>query len=453
MAALGLCVLVVLTALPAFAAELYEDSSTGQIFTKPGPGRTPVALPAEKVGGLYEDESGVVYAKPGSGRTPVAVAEAAPKGEEAQAADYSSQSFSEAVKHVISDEDATTFPKVKLGTLFYGEYFYDLDNQTNSSLADNKALGARNKFTLNRGYINLRAEVTPEIKVRVTPDITRINDANSKNNGDWTMRLKFGYLDFHNFLDAYPSLEVKMGQFETAWLDYEEGLWKYRVLDTMLIEKEGFMNSADLGVGVKGKIPGNYGDWQVDAINGEGYHADENNKYKTLQARLTLTPLPGSDYTKGLHLTGFYSTGKEDRFHARDRYIAFLGYTYLDDLFVGAEYDWTRGKDKFLSAEKTNKPSATGLNDIEGAGYSLLAWARMPFWKPVRILGRFDQFNHNEDASDTTVNRFIYGVSYDIGKNVMFVVDNERTQTDNVLRGKKYFDENLLKADVQWNFN
>ena len=441
---------LLLSAIPGWCADLYEDPATGQLYTKPAEGRVTVSIPADKAGGLYEDESGAVFSKPGAGRTPVSMAsQAAPQPQASPAeepvADYSTQAFAEAVKHVISDEESTTYPKVKVGSLFYGEYFYDFDKETPNP---DGSKGGRNKFTLNRGYINLRADMTPEIKARVTPDITRAS------NGDWELRLKYGYLEFHNFLDFYPSFDVKLGQYETAWLDYEEARWTYRVIEQMMIEKEGFFNSADLGVGLKGKLPQGYGDWQVDVINGEGYHQDEQNKFKTVQARLTLVPLPKSDLFKGLELTGFISNGRQNITNnvpvQRDRYIAYLGYTYHDDLYLAAEYDLTRGKDKFLAPP--------GMLNLKGQGFSTLAWYRMPFWKPIRILGRFDQFDHNTDdtTNQSTATRWIYGLSYDLGKSVMFVLNNERTLTGNNLRhgqGSKELDENLLKVDVQWKFN
>jgi hypothetical protein len=448
--------MLMLGAMPGFCEEgaatvLYQDKETGQLYTKPAEGRVPVdavkdlKMPESAMGGLYEDENGNVYTKPGAGRKPVMAAQApaTPQASEAsEGGDYSTQAFTDAVKHVISDEESTTYPKVKLGTLFYGEYFYDFDNK--NTTADNGHQDHRNKFTLNRGYINLRAEMTPEIKTRVTPDITRAS------NGDFSFRLKFGYVEFHDFLNFYPSFDVKLGQFETAWLDYEEGLWTYRIIDTMLIEKEGFFNSADLGVGFKGKIPAGYGDWQVDVINGEGYHADEANKYKTVQARLSIVPLPQVDLLKGLQLTGFASTGKADFGHKRDRYIGFVGYKYHDDLFLGAEYDITRGKDSFVTSAGTGL--AAGVQNVEGHGFSAMAWYRMPFLKPLRILGRFDKFDHNDDTADSTVHRWYYGVSYDLNKNVMFVLDNARTVTDKNLKAASYKNENLLKADVQWTF-
>jgi len=465
-AALGL--LIVLGAATGFCAELYEDPSTGQLYTRPGEGRTQVSMPTEKIGALYEDpDTGAVYTKPGGNRRPVAPA--APmassadekSSEEAGPAGYSTQAFSDAVKHVVSDEEAATFPKMKLGGEAYVGYSYDFDNESVNT--DNTH---RNKFSLNRGYINLKADLTPNVNARITPDITRLDGTTTvtgapgatvttANKGDFEFRLKYYYVAFHDFWDLYPSLKVKLGQFEGGWLDHEEGLWTYRIQGTMLVEREKFMDSANLGVDFQGKLPAGYGEWQANFVNGEGYHKDETSKYKSIQARLTINPLPGNDYTKGLELTGFYFGGKEDILHKRDRMIAFLGYKYKNALFVGGEYLWTRGKDSFVdpSLFATNP---AGVNNVKGGGFSLMGWYRLPFMEPVRLMCRYDNFDHDTDSPNNTVNRYIYGVSYDLNKYVTFLVDGERTVARDyktaTTRGggytSSYKDENFAKVDV-----
>ncbi|MGA2193572.1 MAG: hypothetical protein ABSG42_09395, partial [Nitrospirota bacterium] len=290
--------------------------------------------------------------------------------------------------------------------------------------------------------------------------------SSAPNAGDWELRLKYAYVDFHNFLGIYPSLGIRMGQLQTAWLDYEESLWEYRVIDKMMIEDEGFITSADLGVSTRGAIPGNFGTWQADVINGNGYHADVTNKYKAVDARLSITPLPFSPFTKGLSFTGWGYVGRSTRQTEMDRYVAFASYKYEDDFFVGGEYDWTLGSDSYVSSASV---PATQRN-IWGSGYSLMAWSRMPFLKPLRILGRYDKFNHDEDPIAATtvataalrnsensdiVTRYIYGVSYDVNKYVMFVLDNERTETkyssflNPVTGGKAVPNQNLVKVDLQ----
>ncbi|MGA2193613.1 MAG: hypothetical protein ABSG42_09600 [Nitrospirota bacterium] len=484
-------------ALPGYCETgtvLWQDQATGQLYTKPADGRVPVNpvkdlnLPPAAVNSLYEDQNGVVYMKPGEGRTPIAMAAPASPESSPAPSDYSSQAFYDAVKHVVGEQNANTYPRVKVGATFFGEYYYDLEKQV---LSSDKSTGGwdRNAFTINRGYINVLGDLTPEVSFRITPDVTRISTtayvtsvtttknaagavtavttttSSAPNAGDWELRLKYAYVDFHNFLGIYPSLGIRMGQL-TAWLDYEETLWQYRVIDKMLSDVEGFLSAGDLGVSTRGKIPGNFGDWQADVINGKDYHTDATNKYKSVEARVTLTPLPFSPFTKGLNLTGFANVGRSTRQTEQDRYIAWASYKYEDDLFLGGEYLWTLGSDSYVSSAVV---PATQRN-IWGSGYSLLAWYRMPFLKPLRILGRYDNFNHDEDPIAATtvstatlrnaensdiITRYIYGVSYDVNKYVMFVLDNERTETKlgsflNPITGSKPVpNQNLVKVDLQ----
>ena len=446
-------------AVPAFCEgpTLWQDPQTGQLYAKPADGRVPVDvekdlnLPPAAVSNLYEDESGAIYSKPGTGRTRIAVTAPtpAPSTTTAQSttapADYSSEAFKDAVTHVIGEKEAKTYPKIKLGGLMYGEYYYDFGHK--DPVLDQGHKESKNAFQITRGYLNVFGDFSPQISARITSDLNRVVDPSAGNNinGDLEYRLKYYYADFHNFLPFYPSFGVKVGQFQGPWLDYEEGLWAYRVIDNMLIEKEGYINSASLGVDFRGLLPSGYGSWQVSADNGEGYHTDEPNKYKTVEARLTLKPIPQIAALKDLQFSAFAYTGKADRITKRDRYIAFAGYKYHDDAFVGAEYDWTRGSDPF-------KITHAGVNNVEGHGWSAMAWARMPFLKPLRILGRFDKFRHDDHAPDTTTTRWIYGVSYDVSKNVMFVLNNDRTMYEKALQAKGKKDNNLLKVDMQLSF-
>ncbi|MHB8174081.1 MAG: hypothetical protein ACYDFU_06435, partial [Nitrospirota bacterium] len=392
---------------------LWQDPNTGQVFTKPGEGRVPIDL------------STLTTVPQGTS------AQAAPA---AQPGDYSSQAFKDAVTNAVGEKEAKTFPKIKIGGLMYGEYYYNLDKE--NPISDNGHKDARNAFALNRGYLNVFADLTPQIGVRITSDLNRVSAPGDNNNGDLAYRLKYYYVDFHKFLPGYSGMEVKMGQFQTPWLDYEEGIWEFRVVDNMLIEKEGFINAGDLGVDFRGPLPKGYGSWQVSVDNGEGYHSDEVNKYKAVEARLTLQPIPQIDALKQLQFSGYVKYSRNNFVQKNDRYIALAGYKYHDDAFVAGEYDWTIGKD------------GVGLNpngNTKGHGYSLMAWYRMPFWKPIRIIGRFDQFRHDEHAAHTTDTRWIYGVAYDVNKNVMFVLNNDRTVTGAALKAVGDHDNNLAK--------
>jgi len=434
---------VLVYASSALAAELFEDVETGQIYTKPGKNR--VLLEQEQAEAveaamktLYQDpETGAVYSRPGEGRIPVASSARAeaPASAAAPAGDYSSQAFADAVNNVIGERESSTYPKFKLGGEAYVGYSYDFDNEK-------AGMHGSNKFSLNRGYINIKTELTPWLRARITPDISR------KSDGDYALRLKYYYMDFHNFLAAYPSLSVKLGQFEGAWLDHEEHLWTYRVQGTMMIEREHFMNSANLGINFQGDLPAGYGEWQALVCNGEGYHADEANKYKSVQARVTLHPVPGNEWTKGLELTAFTFFGKKDQQTTRNMYDFLLGYEYKNNFFIGAEYLLTHGSDHYVLGHD-------GKNNLNGRGLSVLGWVRMPFHEPLRLMARWDHFDHDVDSPNNTVNRYIYGISYDIGKYVTVLLDGERTVAKAYRGGytKAGFpDENLAKVDVLLKF-
>ena len=77
--------------------------------------------------------------------------------------------------------------------------------------------------------------------------------------------------------------------------------------------------------------------------------------------------------------------------------------------------------------------------------------------KPVRLMARYDNYDHDTTTPDNTVTRYIYGVSYDVSKNVTLLLDNERTvayayKTAKIKTGgytnAAVLDQNLLKVDV-----
>ena len=241
-----------------------------------------------------------------------------------------------------------------------------------------------------------------------------------------------------------------MGQYETAGSTTRKSLWEYRVIDPMMIDKEGFITSADLGVGLKGKVPAGYGDWPDGRDKRRRVPRRRSQQVQDRPGKTDRHSPPRVGYDERFAVHRVCSHGKADFLHERSRYIGLAGYKYKDDFFVSGEYDITRGTDAYIKGSahrprgwhvKRRRPRLLGLS-----------MGRMPFLKPVRILGRFDRFDHDDDTDHSTAHRWYYGVSYDVNKNVMFVLDDERTIADHNLQvaTTKYLNENLMKVDVQW---
>ncbi len=79
----------------------------------------------------------------------------------------------------------------------------------------------------------------------------------------------------------------------------------------MFAEREGLIpGSSDFGASYFAPLPGGYGEFHAGVYNGEGYAQPELNKYKSVQGRLTVRPLPNAGtIAKAFRVSGFYNAG------------------------------------------------------------------------------------------------------------------------------------------------
>ncbi|PMP66724.1 MAG: hypothetical protein C0190_04740 [Thermodesulfobacterium geofontis] len=215
----------------------------------------------------------------------------------------------EKIKKDISSFLPSPLRGLSVGTLTYIDY-------SNGYLPNrNQDKKGFSYFSLTRGYINIKKDITPWLSFRITPDIKAGNvDTND-------LRLKYAYALFQfpnlGFLTDIIS-EFGLGHF--PWLDFEETINPYRMQGYMPREFVGTFNSADRGFSIAGNLGGNleesyvkkltyhyptwknyigkHGSWWLSYMNGVGYENAETNIGKAIEGRLTLRPFPYS--TKGL---------------------------------------------------------------------------------------------------------------------------------------------------------
>ena len=137
---------------------------------------------------------------------------------------------------------------------------------------------------LKRGYIDVRKEITPYFNARITPDIYLDSSGNTN------VRMKYLYGAFQKKeLGFIGKPYLEFGMAHMPWLDFEENINRFRMQDTMFMERVGLFNSADIGVLVAGNFgeeltkeykdavnPGQAGRWGsfgVGLYNGGGYSA------------------------------------------------------------------------------------------------------------------------------------------------------------------------------------
>ena len=286
-------------------------------------------------------------------------------------------------------------PSVKVG----GTIFLDYTWQDAPEITD--ADGNRvhsNSFNVARAYINVTGQLHHLLSFRITPDITRETGSGSSLSGSQTFRLKYAYAQF-NADDWLPRGSwFRLGMQQTPYIDFHESVYRYRFQGPIMVDREGFLSSSDLGLTGRLAFPSNFGDVHLGVYNGEGYTRAEANDQKAFQVRATIRPAPGVPVLRGLRLTGFYDADHYVRDAERNRAVALL--TFEHPVFnVGVDY--MDAKDQTL----------TTVREIDAEGWSAWITPRTPIG--IEGLFRYDELKPDTDQDDSRKKkRFIGGVAY-----------------------------------------
>jgi hypothetical protein len=316
------------------------------------------------------------------------------------------------------------YPIVRVGVLSYVQYDAELENRDGYSA-----------FDLTRGYLNINGQLAKNVRFRVTPDVRRVTDSSLA--GTLVFRVKYAFVELDNLKSARSW--VRFGAHQTPWLDFEEGINRYRVQGTMFSERENLIpGSSDFGVGYFTPL-GKYLDIQTGIYNGEGYAQTDVNKYKSVQGRLTLRPLAGRGIANGLRLSGFYTAG----WYAADR-PRNLG-------IVMGSFEHTNVVATLQYLKATESPSAILPRDIDRSGASGFVEIRQGIagWA---ALARVDHYDPDRTLAANSQRRVIAGGAYWFvwpRSRVGLVVTNEQVHYD---RTAARLDENRLLIQTHVEF-
>jgi hypothetical protein len=293
------------------------------------------------------------------------------------------------------------------------------------------------RFFVTRAYFTAEAEILPFLSGRITLDTAQ--DLEGQGRGDMEVRLKYAFAkffwqDWRVFND--PNLEV--GIVHMVWLDFEEHINLYRMRGPMFMERSGIFNSADFGVTFASSLgtdmdsafrsyAGNkygtrHGSLAVGLYNGSGYHGDERNVNKTVEARLAWRPLP--DRVKGLQLAGLVISGEGNvEGTAGDppswkTYNAFASYQFLHGT-VTAQYVEGEGNQRGNWVEPDD-PSAA----MDFSGWSVFGEWRLGARHEWRLVGGYDDFERTADTGQDHSFRYAFlAVGYDLGRSNILMLD------------------------------
>lgn len=299
------------------------------------------------------------------------------------------------------------YPSVTFGVESYLQYSADL----------HEAEGF-NAFDVTRGFLNIYARLSPRVRFRFTPDVQPTTDADLSTN--LALRLAYASLE----ADVTEGTSLFFGMHDTPWLSFEQSINRYRAQGPMFAERQQLIpGQTDLGTSVL--ITAGRTQAHVGVYNGEGSGRSELDKYKSVQARVTVRPLGGDTPVR---VSGFYSHG----WYARDRprNLAILMASYEHRYGVATAQYLTSTDNPFVSDSLKRR----GVSFFGEVRQGPTGWAG---------IARFDIFDPDRSDEFDVRRRSSFGGAYwsQVGRGRVGVMG-----TYEVLRGreKELFEQRLL---------
>ncbi|MFW0883758.1 hypothetical protein ACMCNP_01670 [Candidatus Acidulodesulfobacterium sp. H_13] len=416
---------------------------------------------------LYENPiTGEVFLKPGSGRSKLSK-------------HITKKLFG--IKKAVSNAVPAWTKHVKLGTTIWIGYGYynntgfsqDLQLEENRPGPGNNNYNA---FNVNRGYINFVFRKNKKWFLRVTPNIHRGQD------GSAFIRLKYAYLQFNKIYDANGlTMNLKVGQTTTPLIAWEDGLLGYHFTERT---PYGFLGvtSTQPGISITGRYKTDgrvYMAYNAGFFNSGGWHNNEEAEQKSPQIRLDIYPFGADSKLNGIGISGYYAWAQQNTFfpagenHPTARAAAILHYKTPDSVIV-LQYDYainqlggfgninnSKGSWCGIGAN-TSSPGVYGCN-LSGAslpfnpsklgtsphntehGLDAFGYYNIPNSK-FGLFGLIQRYYYSTPQTDSAnfkygnpydFQRVVAGIGYHFNKHITFAIDEQNYR---FLNAKDYRD-------------
>ena len=263
-------------------------------------------------------------------------------------------------------------PSIRVGMTLFPLFTY----QSNPTITDADGnVVNKSSFDVARSYINITGNLSHIVAFRITPDITRqsgllaLGTGNGVSSDSLVFRIKYAYAQFN--LDDWMTKGswTRIGIQQTPWVDFEEGIYRYRFQGTVFAERiplPTVMTSSDAGVSFHYNLPSNYGDFHVGVYNGENYQKVEVNDQKAFEFRGTVRPFATAvPALRGIRAHLVYYN---DHYNGSDERKRVMGNVTYEHQYLNAGFDYLSAKDQTLATAA----------DVSSQGYSIWATPRAP---------------------------------------------------------------------------
>lgn len=303
-----------------------------------------------------------------------------------------------------------TNDKVKLSGLMFGDYFYNIDNKD----AAKKDL---NGFQFRRIYITTDYEISSKFATRFRLEADQGSNSLTPG-GKVGVMVKDAYLKWKGFLN---SSELVFGISPTPAFSVSESAWGYRSLEKTTMDLFHIVSSRDLGIDLKGNVleNGNIKYW-VKIGNNSG-NSPEVDKYKRYYAMFQFKPSQNfqatvyGDYASRAQVTD--PSNGQDKSNNQLVSALFLNYFEKNTYSIGLETFYQSVQNDFSTSP------TQALQNRTGFGISVFGWVKVH--DNLRLVGRFDNYDPNNDLSNDATSFVLAGIDYRPDENVSIIPNFE----------------------------
>ncbi len=304
--------------------------------------------------------------------------------------------------------------KLKLG----GKVFVDFtrtDDTDSAGTVKKRSSGAN----VSRTYLTAKYTFNPDWMFRVTVDSALDTSLGGKKNNVF---LKYAYLQGKLYGDAAV---LRLGLSHNPWIDYEQGLWKHRYFSKVTADTLKFDDSADVGVGLKGKLADGLVKYWVVAVNGGGYGNTSKTDGIDFDSRIGVYPIEGLtidlQYRRG--------TRGQKKFAAAPVAKGNQARQDMTQLMVSyGTHDWRVGGNYILNKDDSGKASGL-VNKLKNAKHTVSAlWGWAKIGGGLGAVARYESEKVEPLTGLTAVQvqqkgtRYVLGVDYSPIKHLNFTL-------------------------------
>ena len=318
--------------------------------------------------------------------------------------------------------------RVEFGGIAFLNYRFELTDGQDSF----------NTFDLSRMYFFAIVKPADHVKFRMTIDSPNREATTTVKDGVTTVNKDAGRFDVvlkHAYGELYDvpvkGLSVKFGMHDLPWIPFEEKIWTYRFQGPVFVDREGYLSSTDLGVGVSYVRPSKWVEGHVSLVNGETWSKPEVSRHKDVHGRLTVRPLASDRLLSGLAVNLFGSAGAYaggDN-QSRHRLIPQLAFEHKHAAIAAGYFRAWDPPGKLVAKHPSLASSTDAVVTAQGgSAFGWLDFGLFGVAEGLRVMARVEWLDPDTNLASTGHTREIVGVGYRLNKYVQVLLNGELVQ-------------------------